>query len=103
MIKVSVLYPNSEDAKFDMDYYCNTHIPFAVELLGEALRKGEVDSGIAGALPGEAPAFVAMTHMTFDSVEAFQIAFAPQAEKIMADLPNFTNIQPKIQISEIKI
>lgn len=103
MIKVSVMYPNSEDAKFDLDYYCNTHIPLAVDLLGEALKKGEVDSGIAGALPGEAPAFVAMTHMTFDSVESFQGAFAPHAEKIMADLPNFTNIQPKIQISEIKI
>jgi hypothetical protein len=27
MIKVSVLYPNNEGSKFDMSYYCNTHIP----------------------------------------------------------------------------
>ena len=103
MIKVSVMYPNNKDAKFDLDYYCNTHIPLAIELIGEALKKGEVDAGIGGALPGEAPTFVAMTHMTFESVETFQAAFAPHAEKIMGDLPNFTNIQPKIQISEIKI
>jgi uncharacterized protein (TIGR02118 family) len=41
--------------------------------------------------------------MVFDSVESFQNAFGPNAEQIMADIPNFTNTQPQIQISEIKI
>jgi hypothetical protein len=27
MIKVSVLYPNSEGKKFDMGYYCSKHMP----------------------------------------------------------------------------
>jgi len=48
-------------------------------------------------------AFIVMGHLTFDSVESFQQSFAPHAEKIMADIANFTNIQPQIQVSEIKL
>jgi len=44
-----------------------------------------------------------MGHLYCDSVEAFQTAFAPHAQTIMADIPNYTDIQPTIQISEVKI
>lgn len=103
MIKVSVMYPNSSDAKFDIEYYCNTHFPLVGELLGDSLKGGSADFGLAGGAPGEMAPFIAMGHMLFDSVESFQNSFGPQAEKIMADLPNFTNVQPQIQISEVKI
>ena len=49
------------------------------------------------------PAFIAMGHLLFDSAEAFQAAFAPHAATIMADIPNYTAIQPVIQISEVKL
>ncbi len=103
MIKVSVMYPNSTNAKFDMEYYCNIHFPMVGGLLGESLKGGSADAGLAGGAPGEMAPFIAMGHMIFDSVDAFQNAFAPHAEKIMDDIPNFTNTQPQIQISEIKI
>ena len=38
-----------------------------------------------------------------DSVEAFQAAFGPHAAEIMGGVPNYTDIQPMIQISEVKI
>lgn len=101
MIKVSVMYPNSTEATFDMDYYCNTHMPLVSELLGEALKGGAVDSGLAGGAPGEPAAFIAMGHLMFDSVEAFQQSFGPHAGTILADVPNYTNTQPQLQISEI--
>ena len=44
-----------------------------------------------------------MGHLYFDSVEAFQAAFGPHAETILADIPNYTNIQPVIQVSEVKM
>ena len=103
MIKVSVMYPNSSDVTFDIDYYCDTHLPLVSRLLGDVLKSGAVDYGVAGGVPGVEAPFVAMGHMTFNSVEEFQEAFAPNAEAIMSDLPNFTNAQPQIQISEIKI
>lgn len=103
MIKVSVMYPNSSDAKFDIEYYCNTHLPMVGKLLGDSLKGGNVDFGLAGGAPGEMAPFIAMGHMLFDSVESFQSAFGPQAGIIMADAPNYTNTQPQIQISEIRV
>jgi uncharacterized protein (TIGR02118 family) len=42
-----------------------------------------------------------LIHFTFDSVPAFQAAFAPHMNEIMADIPNYTSIQPVVQISEV--
>ena len=103
MIKVSVLYPNSEDSQFDIDYYCSNHMAMVQQKLGSACKSVSVDSGIAGGAPGAPAEYIAMGHMFFDSVEAFQSAFAPHAKAIMEDVPNYTNIQPRMQISEVKI
>jgi uncharacterized protein (TIGR02118 family) len=103
MIKVSVFYPNNEGSKFDIDYYCNRHIPMVREKLGAACKGAAVEQGIAGPTPGSRPAFIAMGHIYFDSAEAFQTAFGPHADAIMADIPNYTDIQPTLQISDVKI
>jgi len=103
MIKVSVLYPNEEGKKFDMVYYCNKHIPMVQQKLGAALKGGAVEQGLSGVEPGSRATYIAMGHLYFDSVEAFQTAFGPHAESIMGDIPNYTNIQPTIQISEVKM
>ncbi|MBC8239967.1 MAG: EthD family reductase [Alphaproteobacteria bacterium] len=102
MIKVSVLYANESGKSFDMDYYCNSHIPMVLEKVGAACSKAEVDQGLAGGAPDAPAAYIAMGHLYFDSVESFQTAFGPHAEAIMADVPNYTDIQPNIQISEVK-
>lgn len=47
MIKVSVLYPKSESSSFDMDYYCNKHVPLLQRLLGDACT-GVAGGGRAG-------------------------------------------------------
>ncbi|MGE8297592.1 MAG: EthD family reductase [Pseudomonas sp.] len=101
MIKVSVLYPNAAGVRFDLDYYCDTHMALVRECLGAACRGIAVDHGLAGGAPGEPAPFVAVGHLLFDSLEAFQQAFAPHAERIMGDLPNFTNATPVLQISEV--
>jgi uncharacterized protein (TIGR02118 family) len=44
-----------------------------------------------------------MGHLFFESVQAFQAAFAPHAAEITGDIPNYTNTQPTIQISEVKL
>jgi uncharacterized protein (TIGR02118 family) len=103
MIKVSVLYPAGANTKFDMDYYCKSHMPMVQSKLGAACKSIAVERGLGGAAPGSPPAFAAMGHLYFDSVAEFQTAFAPHATEIMADIPNYTNIQPTIQISEVKL
>ena len=103
MIKVSVFYPERARSKFDMDYYCNTHIPMVREKLGAACKGAAVEQGMSGATPGSRPGFIAMCQLYFKSVEEFQTALGPHAEAIMADIPNYTDIQPTIQISEVKV
>ena len=102
-IKVSVVYPNSEGKKFDMDYYCNKHVPMVGALLGKALKGATVEKGIGGGAPGSSAPYTGMGNMYFNSVEEFENAFGPNADKIMGDLPNFTDIEPIIQVSEVMI
>ena len=101
MIKVSVFYENTEGKKFDMVYYTNKHIPMIKEKLGTACKRVEVDEGLGGAQPGTKPEFVAVAHMLFDSVETFQKTFGLDAATIMGDVPNYTDIQPIVQISNV--
>jgi uncharacterized protein (TIGR02118 family) len=87
MIKVSVFYPNEENKKFDMAYYCNKHIPLVQQKLGAACKRIAVEQGLGGAESGSRAVYIAMGHLYFASVDAFQIAFEPHAGAIMADIP----------------
>ena len=101
MIKLSVIYPYSEGKKFDMQYYCNSHIPMVQQKLGDACKSASVDQGLSGGQPGSKAAYAVMAHLLFDSLEGLQTAFAPHAEAINNDIPNYTDIEPIIQISEV--
>ena len=103
MIKVSVLYPNTSGKKFDSEYYFSKHLPMVQERLGSTIKGAAMEVGLAGMEPGSPAPYIVMGHLNFDSVEAFQTAFGPHAQSIMGDIPNFTDIQPVIQISEVKI
>lgn len=101
MIQVSVMYPYQDDARFDMDYYTGVHMPLVRKLTGQACRGVAVQRGLSGPQPHSKPTYVALGHLYFDSVPAFEQAFAPHAAQIMADIPNFTNLTPAIQINEV--
>jgi uncharacterized protein (TIGR02118 family) len=103
MIKVSVFYPNKEGARFDLDYYLHKHIPMVRQKMAAAMKGLGVEQGIAGGMPGAPLPYRVIAHMTFDSMEAYQAAFGPHAQTIMADVPNYTDLQPVVQISEVKI
>lgn len=101
MIKVSVLYPDGDGKNFDMDYYLNKHVPLVSETLGDALVSTSYDKGLAGGAPGSSAPFIAIANMFFNSLEEFGEAFSAGAPVLLADLPNFTNIEPVVQINEI--
>ncbi len=103
MIQVSVLYPNEPNVHFDFDYYGKQHMEIVRECLGEACKAIAINQGVAGGAPGEAAPFIAIGHLYFDSVEAFQKSFAPHAERIRADIANFTDSQPLVQISAVTL
>jgi len=101
MVKVMIMYPNSEGKTFDMDYYSTKHMPMVAELMGVSLKKMSIDKGIAGRTPDEPIPYLAIGYLYFDQLSDYQEAFGPNAEKIVSDIPNYTNIQPVIQIGEV--
>ena len=105
MIKISILYPNKTPARFDLSYYVDTHMPKSIELLSAhpGFRGVSVERGLGGAAPGADAAYVAMCHFLFDSAESFNAAFAAHAGVLQGDMPNYTDIEPVIQVSEVLI
>jgi len=103
MIRVAVIYPDSPGARFDMKYYTSHHMPMVQRLCGPACKSIGADQGVSGGQPGSKPANLAIGYLTFDSVEAFQKSFGPNAGEILGDIPNYTNIPPIVQISEVTL
>ncbi|MET3918212.1 uncharacterized protein (TIGR02118 family) [Variovorax sp. OAS795] len=103
MIKVSVMYPYTEGARFDHDYYRDTHMPLLKARMGDACKSYTIDKGLAGGAPGTPPTYVGMCHVFCDSVEAFQSAFGPHAKEILGDIKNYTDLAPVMQISEVVV
>ena len=105
MVKISILYPNGQDSRFDMDYYLNTHMPASIELLSanKGFKGVSVERGLGGEVPGSAPTYIAMCQFLFDTVEDFVAAFTPNAAFLQGDMPNYTDIKPIIQISAVEI
>jgi uncharacterized protein (TIGR02118 family) len=103
MIKVSVMYPNKPGARFDHAYYRDKHMPLVKEKLGDACKSYTVDKGLAGGAPGAPATYVGMCHIFSDSVESFQAGMAKHGKEILGDIPNYTDIAPVIQISEVVV
>jgi uncharacterized protein (TIGR02118 family) len=60
-----------------------------------------VEKGLSGAAPSSIATYAGLGNMYFNSVEDFGKAFGPHSGTIMGVLPNFTNIEPTIQIIEV--
>jgi uncharacterized protein (TIGR02118 family) len=103
MIRFSVMYPYTADARFDHDYYRDKHMPLLKARLGDACISYIIEKGLTGGAPGTPPTYVAMCHVLSESVETFQTAFGPHAKEIRGDVKNYTDIAPVIQISEVVV
>ena len=101
MSKISVMYPNPPGARFDHAYYSNHHMPLVKSLMGEYCSHYTVDKGLAGGAAGEPAPYIGMCHLFCESVQDFQAGFVPHAQQLMADMPNYTDQAPVLQISEV--
>ena len=103
MIKVSVMYPHTPGARFDHAYYRDKHMPMVASRLGKACLYYTVDKGMAGGAPGAPSPFLAACSIVSPSAEALQGALAPHAKEIMGDIPNYTDVQPVVWISDVVV
>jgi uncharacterized protein (TIGR02118 family) len=101
MILVTVMYPAGAQTKFDLDYYLSKHMPLVRERwTPHGLTNTQVVKGVSKP-DGSAPDFQMMALLTFGSLDNFKAAGKAHGREIFADIPNFTDTQATVQISEI--
>ena len=99
-ITVTVMYPNTPGSKFDMDYYLSTHLDLVGKLWGPRLNSARAVKGVATPDPDTPAPYQVMAILEMDSVEVLQDLIAEHGAEVMGDIPNFTDVQPVVQISE---
>ena len=101
MFRMITLYPASPGKRFDFDYYRSKHLPMVWQLLEPlGCQRIEVDRGVEGLQPGQGPSYVAVCHIQMESLERFQAGVTSIGSKILADHPNYTDIEPEHQMGE---
>ena len=60
----------------------------------------EFDKGVSDPAGGKAP-YVAIAYLKFNSADAFQKALAKHGAEIIGDIPNYTKIEPIMQVNEV--
>ena len=92
MIKVSVMYPSGDDATFDMDYYKTKHMEIVDRTIKPA--RWDVESGIRRSVHCGGQLVLRVDG------RLCKLAWQVQGEAL-ADIPNFTNAESAVQVSQI--
>lgn len=100
MYCVSIAYPNEDGARFDFDYYLDQHLTLVNGFLGSNRQRVEVRRGVVAADGSPAP-FICLANIWITSADAFRQTLSQHGGDILGDLPNFTDVQPIIQIDEV--
>lgn len=102
MISLTVLYPKTSDSHFDLNYYVNTHTPLVKDRLTPfGLTGVDLRAGLAGGAPDTPATYAMICNLSFETVEALQAALAAHGPELIGDIPNFTDVQPTMQISQV--
>ena len=104
MTRISFLYPYVKHSRFDFDYYVKTHMPWSIGIFSAhpAFRGVSVERGI-GSGAGAEPAYVAVCHFLFETLDDFMAVVVPNSDALRADMKNYTDIEPVVQISNVLI
>jgi uncharacterized protein (TIGR02118 family) len=100
-ITITVLYPNTPDSRFDVDYFVNTHIPLVKEHWGgKGLTSVKLLKGAGTADPGTPAPYQVITVLGFESLQAFRAAAKESGAAVIGDIANFTDVRPIVQIND---
>jgi uncharacterized protein (TIGR02118 family) len=101
MVCISVFYPYSHGKKFDHEHYAQNHMPMVMDRCKSfGLIRYEIDSGLAGGEPGSPAPFTCVGRLYFNTAAEFQQAMAAHGQEILGDVPNYTDIELQIQVSQ---
>jgi uncharacterized protein (TIGR02118 family) len=92
MVRFSVLYPATEGATFDHEYYRESHVPLCRDTWQPV--RVEIDRGLDGPC-------LAAVHFFFENTNDLEAALALDGTAaVRGDVANYTTIEPVRQVSE---
>jgi len=98
MIRVAILYPRSGGTCFDLKYYIDKHMELVRDKLKPfGLQSAEIDSGI----DEKSSPFFAVGYLLFNTLQEYEAGFSIVGNTLLADIPNYTDIEPVVQVSEL--
>lgn len=101
MFKFSVYYPFDAVARFDFDYYRNTHFPLVLRLLeAYGVHGFEIERGLPGP-DGAPPRHLAVGHLLCDDAGKLAAGLAAHGAEIRDDVANYTNLTPFTQLNAV--
>ncbi|HEV2200271.1 MAG TPA: EthD family reductase [Bryobacteraceae bacterium] len=102
MVCVSVFYPAAPGKRFNHDYYAQHHMPLVMDRCKSfGLTRYEIDRGLAGGAPGSPAPFACVGRLYFDTLEGFHKAMGAHGPEFLGDVPNYTDIELQIQVSQM--
>ena len=97
-----MFYPNKPGARFDHNYFAKEHKALVESKLKPmGLIQVAIEKGLAVGTADTPPPYVGIGNLTFNSMEEFHKAFGAHGAEVMADAPNYTDIEPVVLINEV--
>jgi len=92
---LTILYPNSDGVRWDVDYYKKGHMPLIMKLYGEkAIKRFELRKGDAGMAPNSKPDFIGTVNIYINDQAAFDAAGKQHTKTLVDDVPHFSSVMP---------
>ncbi|KAH8602370.1 hypothetical protein B0O99DRAFT_606343 [Bisporella sp. PMI_857] len=92
---ITVVFPNDDDAKYDIGYYTNHHMPLIASKWGKYGIKGWSVTKFGPGADGSAPLYAFGSTVHWKDSQSITNAFSgPETGEIMSDIPNFSNKHP---------
>jgi uncharacterized protein (TIGR02118 family) len=91
---LTILYPNQEGVRWDVDYYVKHHMPLIMRLYGRrAIKRFELRKGDAAQMGGP-PKYIGSINIYIQNQKAFDAAGAKHTKALVDDVPNFSSVMP---------
>jgi len=77
-------------------------MPMVMELCkASGVIRYEIDRGFASGTPGSSAPFTCIGRLYFNTPQDFEKAMEEHASEILGDVPNYTDIELQIQVSQM--
>ena len=96
---LTVLYPASEGATFDFDYYNSTHDGLVKQHMSGGLKEFTAVKCLGTAPDMAASPYIVEARFVYETQDDLMAALGAAGD-VLADIANFTNVQPTVIIGE---